>query len=42
MYMYLNFYKRVHKDILRTIIDSAIKQGIHPFKALEMPNIIIN
>ncbi len=28
--------------ILRTIIDSAIKQGIHPFKALEMPNIIIN
>lgn len=29
-------------SILRTIVDSAIKQGIHPFKALQNPNIIIN
>lgn len=28
--------------ILRTIVDSAIKQGIHPFDALQNPSIIIN
>jgi transposase len=29
-------------SVLRTIVDSAIKQGIHPFEALQNPNIIIN
>lgn len=28
--------------ILRTIVDSAIKQGIHPFDALQNPSIILN
>lgn len=27
--------------VLRTIVDSAIKQGIHPFEALQNPNIIL-
>ena len=29
-------------SILRTIVDSAIKQDIHPFSALDNPNIILN
>jgi hypothetical protein len=28
--------------VLRTIVDSAIKQGIHPFEALQNPGIILN
>ena len=28
--------------ILRTIVDSAIKQNIHPFEALQNPSIILN
>ena len=28
-------------SVLRTIVDSAIKQGIHPFMAIQNPNIIV-
>ena len=28
--------------IFRSIIDSAIKQGIHPFEALQNPNLLVN
>ena len=31
-----------HYMIFRSIIDSAIKQGIHPFRALAKPNLLVN